>query len=307
MKYAICLVVGLLVCGAVNASQTVTTNIVGTDSLCSSYTSSATGTTVTLTCIPISPGAPTGCTPTINSGSNLNLPNTGGNANLAVTCATPGSGITYNWSRNGTFGASTAASWTDTPAQNSLLGPNALPTTRTTNYQTRACVGTACVTVPGSPLTAVVAAAGGAWGGTCAGFDTTHIVDLNWATPVRQYATGVGANDIIVVRFTTGNVGTSNNLPHVTVVEYSAGPYSRTAYLSATPCAFTNSFGAPGAGPMIGNTITSLFAITPGFGFNYYPVTQKNTTYYVNIRNTAGNGCTVNCDVSADLIKPGGL
>lgn len=299
--------VGLLVCSPAQATQTVTTNIVGVDSTCSSFTSSATGTTVTLTCVPISPGAPTGCAPTINGGSNLNLPNTGGNANLAVTCATPGSGITWNWSRNGTFGASTAASWTDTPAQNPLLGPNSLTTTRTTNYQVRACVSTACVTVPSSPLTAVVAAAGGAWGGTCSGYDNTFVVDLNWASPTRQYATGVAANDIIVVRFTTGNVATSNNLPHVTGVEYSAAPYSRTAYLSATPCALTNGFGAPGAGPMIGTTVTSLFAISPGFGFNYYPILQKNTTYYVNIRNTAGNGCVANCDMSFDLIKPGGI
>ncbi len=131
---------------------------------------------------------------------------------------------------------------------------------------------------------------------------------MDWNSPARLFTSahgGFDATDIVVVRFTTGSIASSNNLPHLVAVEYGASPYSRTAYLSGTPCALTNGFGAPGAGPMVGNSITSLFAIAPGFGFGYYPITQKNTTYFLNMVNNGGSGCTTACDMSVDLLKGG--
>lgn len=288
-----------------DASKNITIQIMGTDSFCDSYAVTASGGASVFTCVPVIAGGPSGCTATVNSGTSLTLPGTGGNANLAMSCS-GGTGLTYNWSRNNVFGASTSASWVDTPASNALLGANNTSVNRTTSYQGRACANSVCVTVPNTALTATVPPISASWAGTCSGYTKTVLLDIDWNAPARLFTTsggGFDANDIVVVRFTTGSIASSNNLPHLVAVEYGASPFPRTAYLSGTPCALTNLFGVPGAGPMVGNSITSLFAIAPGFGFSYYPILQKNTTYYLNMVNNGGSGCTTGCNMSVDLLK----
>jgi hypothetical protein len=112
-------------------------------------------------------GAPTGCVAQVNGvATGVQLPSSGGNANLTVTGCTASSIITYNWCRNGTPGASAEASWTDTPALNPLLGPNTSGTTiKASSYQVQACAGSACVVVPANPLPVVVLPAGAVGGG----------------------------------------------------------------------------------------------------------------------------------------------
>lgn len=148
------------------------------------------------------------------------------------------------------------------------------------------------------------------WSGTCPGFEHTIIIPLDWSAPMRLLSTNYGGfrlGDIAVITFTTGAVSSSNNLPHITVVEYGDSPSQRVATLSATPCFFATNQATPGFG--VGNTITSVFAVGSGSGFGFYPVLKTNTTYYLNIKNNPNGGCVASgtCDVSVDLIKAGGL
>jgi hypothetical protein len=212
--------------------------------------------------------------------------------------------VTYNWTRNGAP-ASNAASWTDSPPANTST-----TAVSTTNYQAQACNGSACVTLPQLTVTRAAVPTTSGWNGTCSGFDNTRLIVMDWNNPTRMLTRNFGgfnANDVIVVQFTTGSLSTTNNLPHITAVEYGSSPSSRQGVLSATPCDFSPQ-------PVIGatsygNTITSLFAIGSGTGFGYYPVLQPNTTYYVNIKNMPNPNCAsnANCDMSVDLIKASGL
>lgn len=140
---------------------------------------------------------------------------------------------------------------------------------------------------------------------SCTGFTNTVVVDLNWATPTRMYSS-MGASTAVVVRFTTGSVSSTTSLPRVAGAEYNSPPSTRIARLSTTPCDFSTQ---PVAGAnMEGNSITSVFAISPGSGFNYYPVLRTNTTYYLNVKNADDPTCASGpgvCDMFWDLIKGG--
>src|SRR4030095_2846965 len=153
------------------ADRELTVGIRGVDNVCDSFTPTINGSNVVLTCVPpAAQGGPTGCVATLNGQvTSVNLPNAGGQATLGVTCASPASGITYNWSKNGVLGANSSATWTDNfPANFSTTADS------TTSYQVKACVNTACVTVPSIPLTVTVAKAtsnngGGGWNCVCTG------------------------------------------------------------------------------------------------------------------------------------------
>jgi len=240
MKTTIALLSGVLFIALLSkcayADRSVPLRIIGVDSACTGFTPGATATETTATCIPSGqppqPGAPTGCVATVNGVTNVSFNSNGGAANLAVTCQTPSSGIGYTWSKNGTSGASSAASWTDT------LPANASPTTAViSSYQVRACVVAACVTVPIGPLTATVAATGGGgYTGTCPGYTNTINLDFGW-TSQRLIATNMGPNDIVVAKFTTGSIETpSNNLARISAAEWQSPPSARYAVLSSTPC-----------------------------------------------------------------------
>lgn len=273
----------------------------GVDSVCSGFTPSTSGGSSVYTCIPsgVSPGAPTNCVATVNGGSTVNFASTGGSASLAVTC-TQTTGVSYNWRRNGTTGVSTLASWSDT------LAANATGSAINYSYQVNACIGANCVLVPTAALVATVAATG-SFSGTCPGFDNTIVLAMNWGSPVRLYTGHMGANDIVLVTFTTGNTSTTNSLGRVAGAEYNSPPSGRIATLSANPCDFTTQ-AAPGAN-MQGNSITASFAITPGSGFGYYPVLSKNHLYYLNIKNSPNSTCVnaavPECGMFFDLLNSG--
>ena len=156
-RYIVAIALLFAIAVPAGAARVVTISIEGLDAACDSFAPIVSGTNVVLTCVPSAPGAPTGCAATLNGQlSTLTLPSTGGQATLAVTCASPASGLTYNWSKNGTAGANTASSWTEN------FGPNTSRTTdRTTGYQAEVCAGSACVTVPATPLSVTVSHAPG--------------------------------------------------------------------------------------------------------------------------------------------------
>jgi hypothetical protein len=299
----------LLLSFSAHADRLSTIRIVGTDNVCTSYAVSATGGANVLTCVPASgppAGAPTGCTATVNGGSNLTLTSAGGTAALSVSGCTPSSGLSYIWTKNGLSNASVLASWTDT------LPHNLSTTTDNTYlYQVRVCLANACATVPpSSNLTVVVPkTGGGGWdGSTCAGFTNTVVIDIDWAAPVRKYTGAFGPNDIAVVRFTTGNVDSANNnLPRIQAAEWTSPPSGRYAVLSATPCDLTRQtwLGATSAS----NSPSVPFAVGSGANFGYYPILNKNTTYYFNMKNLDNQTCTAGgvCDAFVELLKPGGL
>lgn len=104
--------------------------------------------------------APTGCQVLINGGTApVTLGSIGGSVDLTVFGCSPGSGLTYDWTRNGATGASTDTTWADAPYLNSMLGNNTDPTARVSTYQVKVCNGGACSTFPASPLAVTVLAA----------------------------------------------------------------------------------------------------------------------------------------------------
>ena len=96
------------------------------------------------------PTPPVNCVATINGSSSVALANAGGAVNLAVTGCTPGSGLAYNWTRNGVAG------WSTTQNPTEVLPANGSTAAATYSYQVQVCSGTACATFPTAPLTATV-------------------------------------------------------------------------------------------------------------------------------------------------------
>src|SRR5258708_833705 len=106
-------VLALATTGVANAGKQATLppiTVVGVDDVCDSFSTTFDATTggAIITCNKVAsgPGAPTGCSATVNGGTSVTFPAaTGGFTNLAVSgCAsttTPSSAITYNWSKNG--------------------------------------------------------------------------------------------------------------------------------------------------------------------------------------------------------------
>lgn len=247
-------------------------------------------------------GAPTGCVAKLNGGTaNITLSSSGGTASFSVTCATPPSGITYNWSRNGVFGESSSASFIAAFGANTSSTNDALY-----NFQVQACNGSPCVIVPTTALSVTVSKTTGGFNGSCPGFAATHIIPIDWNNPQRTFTAnfgGFGILDIVVVKFTVGNISSTSSLPRMTSAEYNSPPSSRTAVLSATPCDFSTQ-STPGA-TIIGNSITAVFATGTGSGGGYYPVLQLNHEYYLNMKNNPGSTCASapSCDMFIDLIK----
>lgn len=272
----------------------------GVDLYCQAFSASISSGNSVYTCVPAStaPGAPTSCLATINSVSNVTLSSAGGAVSLAVVCAQT-SGVTYNWKRNSTTGVSTARTWTDT------LPSNSGGTNTTYSYNVSACINSACVTVPASPLVATVTASG-SFSGSCPGFDNTIILTANWASPTRLYTGHMGANDIAIVQFTTGSGSSSSSLPFIAGAEYNSPPSSRLGTLSASPCDFTTQTAA-GANIGPSTSITARFAVGSGTGYGYYPVLNTSTTYYLNVKNVANSTCASSgeCGMFFDLVKNG--
>lgn len=144
-------------------------------------------------------------------------------------------------------------------------------------------------------------------GNTCPGYAKTIWMEADWYAPVRMLTAnygGMAANDIVVYTFTTGNgASQSNNLPRIAGGEYGGGGGNRDFNLSETACKFDEpwlAYAAHGTGlPSVPFTV-----VTPD-PYGFYPVLKFNTRYYLNVRNSPGNGCTTSCNMFFDLSKNG--
>jgi hypothetical protein len=286
--------------------------VLGADSVCSGFTVGSANGVTTLTCIPIGGGtpppatAPQGCVARINNSTTATLSSSGGSVNLSVVCSSPTT-LSYNWSKNGTAGANANANWTDT------LGANTGSSNLTTSYRVTVCntAGTSadCVTVPSTPLTAVVQAATGGGGGTIA--CASKVLDVDWNAPGRYFtynAGGFAPTDTFVVRFKAGSVPFTS-LARFSGAEYGSSPSARIATLSPNPCDFSRqgSYGANILTPT--NSLTFYFTVGTAENYtSYYPVLQTGKTYYINIQNAVGATCytTGGCDMFIDFSKPRG-
>jgi hypothetical protein len=282
--------------------------VIGAESICSSFSVSkdATGGTV-LTCIPSSSpppaNAPQGCTAKINNSTTTTLPSSGGSVSLTVSCTSTVTG--YSWSRNGVFGANANQNWNDT------LPSNTTASSVTTSYQVKVCNGTDCVTVPTTPLTAVVQGSSTSSNSiTCA----NKVLDVDWNNEGRYFtynAGGFAPTDVLVVRFKTGSVPFGTASAKLAGAEYGSSPSQRIWTLSATPCDFTSTGKARLAYNLSGSTtITAWFGVglTEGVVDTYYPQLQVNKVYYLNIKNKDGAVCFTSggCDMFIDFSKPPG-
>lgn len=141
----------------------------------------------------------------------------------------------------------------------------------------------------------------------CPGYAKTIWMAANWAAPTRMLTGsygGMGANDIVVYRFTTaGPSPSSNNFPRIAGAEYGGGGANRVFNLSEKPCDFDPpylAFASHGEG-----TPTVPFLVVTPDPWGFYPVLQGNKTYYLNVKAAAGSGCTTSCDMFFDLSKNG--
>ena len=236
-------------------------------------------------------GAPTGCSLTA---SPLSVPSGGGTSNLAMTC-TGGDPVTScTWTAGTVTGTTACAAAVSVTAQTTFT----------------AIANNATGPSSSKSVTVTVASGGGGGGGggttdtsacTFLGL-TPHVITIPWGTTQQALTTnngGFGANDAIVVKFTTSK-------GNISAVEYGNGGLNpRTGSLSASPCDFTGGLPANGGG------ITAFANDTAPLA--YFSLVNKKlgaatlsvgTTYYFNIRNA---GCSsASCDMQITLTKPAG-
>jgi hypothetical protein len=149
--------------------------------------------------------------------------------------------------------------------------------------------GLNCASVPGSGVTGA-----------------TTVVDMNWASPQQLRTSGIGPNDAIVVRFTTGSNTSGANLPKISGAEYGTPASSRTAVLSTSACDFSAPPALGWAAVSYGTSVGVYFTVGPN-NTGYYPPLTPNTTYYFNVRTDPGAACTGSgaCNMFFQLSKPG--
>jgi hypothetical protein len=251
--------------------------ILGADSLCTSWTLGGTAGAPTLTCVTGGGGpAPFFCS---LSGAPVGQVAPGTAVNLQMFCVGGSTPYSYLW----TPGNSTAASLSVNPAV-------------TTTYSVTAR-DNAGATFPLS-ATVTVSSGGGGGGGTinCAASaigavitGSTQVLDLDWNNPlITAHASGLSQGDAVVVRITTGPAGGFGKISGAEFGGTSAGRYTT---MSATPCDFRYPPPLGWGAASIGNTVEILFA--NGDNPYGYPSLAPNTTSYFNLRTTGacGNNC----------------
>ena len=219
------------------------------------------------------PIGPSGCAvnPTPSS-----LPVGGGTVSLSMDCST-GSGLSYSWT--GGFAA------------NSTSQQVSGNVTATTTFSATASNAGGSVT---KSATVTVATGGGPI--SCSGYLNTNVITMNWGALATNLNAPMGPLDATVVKFTTGPNATTGRL--VASNSPNANPSTTHDFvLSATPCDFGDT----------GTAIkTQLGAGSAALGFSIAgsraPTLSTNTTYYINIRNSAGGfGCAASgssCDLN---------
>ena len=148
---------------------------------------------------------------------------------------------------------------------------------------------------------------------SCAGFDKTIVLDLNWGAPgtaaPRLATSGFGGNSITVARFTTPATSAPNVYAQIKSGQWVDAAREVTASLSTTPCDF------PYPNPVGRLATTTVGVVSPSVTYAvggssvYYAILQPGTTYYFNIKHQV-NGvqtCSGSCNIFVELQKPNGL
>jgi hypothetical protein len=196
-----------------------------------------------------------------------------------MDCST-GSGLSYSWT--GGF----AANATTQQVSGSV--------TATTTFTATASNAGGSVTKSAS----VTVATGGGGGGpiSCSGYLNTNVITMNWGAWATNLNAPMGPLDVTVVKFTTGPIATTGRLTASN--SPNANPSTTHDFvLSATPCDF---------GDISTPIKTQLGAGSAALGFSIAgsraPTLSANSTYYINIRNSAGGfGCAASgssCDLN---------
>jgi hypothetical protein len=148
---------------------------------------------------------------------------------------------------------------------------------------------------------------------SCAGFDKTIVLDLNWGAPgtaaPRLATSGFGGNSITVARFTTPATSAPNVYAQIKSGQWVDAAREVTASLSTSPCDF------PYPNPVGRLATTTVGVVSPSVTYAvggssvYYAILQPGTTYYFNIKHEV-NGvqtCSGSCNMFVELQKPNGL
>jgi hypothetical protein len=259
--------------------------IIGAESLCTSWTPGGTPGAPTLTCVTGGGGpAPFFCT---LSGAPSAPIAPGTLVTLNEFCVGGSAPYSYLW----TPGSSNAASLSANPTVATTYSVTARDSANATQTQS------AAVTVSsgggGGGGGGAINCAANAIGTTITG--TTQVLDLDWNNPlITARAVGLGQGDAVVVRITTGPVGGYGKISGAEFAGTSAGRY---ATLSATPCDFSYPPPLGWGASSIGNTVEILFA--NGDNPYGYPSLAPNTTSYFNLRTTGA--CGGNCGMLFQL------
>jgi hypothetical protein len=231
------------------------------------------------------PPKPTGCsvTPTPSS-----LPATGGGVSLTAQCTGGGAVGTWTWS---------GATYTTQSGSTA----SATISSTTTFTATAANAGGSSVA---STTVQVGSSGGGAWPASCSGVASTAAFDSPWGSWITNRYGALGVSQAVVIRFTTGSA-TSGQVGSFAA---SNGTFvaKHDATLSTQPCDFS----PQGQGSVLkaksaqGMSIPFTIGGTGG-GLNLQP----NSTYYINLRLSAGEVCSgIDCDYSVmNLLKPPGM
>lgn len=234
--------------------------------------------------------APTGCAITVSPSASLTAATT---VTLTMSCSGGGAPTSYSWAGGFAAGATSAQ------VAGTVSTTTSFTATATNAGGSAQASQTVTVTVGG----------GGAQGGSCSGFTNTRILTMDWNNPqplLTGSSGGLGPNDAVVVKFTTGPNVNPNQYGNITGAEYSSDPSTRQAALSTTMCDFGSSLGF--GATSTSNTVTVNFSVGSNSS-GYYAALQPNTTYYYNVKQLAGSTCASsgNCNMYFQLHKPPGL
>ncbi len=249
--------------------------ILGADSLCTSWTLGGTVGAPTLTCV-------TGTGPVAPSCASLTA------TPQSITASSGPTTLTANCS------GATSYSWTSsTPPSSgfsaSTPGNQQQPTiAANTTFTVQAFNGTLGSNTVSVPVTVGSGGGGGGGGGggaiSCPGFSNTVVVDLDVNNPQLSVKQALNQGDAVVVRIKTAASGVYGK---VSAAEYSGIAATRFANLSATACDFSTT-----SGTSIGTTVEVIFSDGPDI-YGFYPSMPANSTAYLNLRTTGacGNNC----------------
>ena len=217
---------------------------------------------------------PSQCSITANQNP---LPAGGGTVTLTASCA----------------GGSAVDSWTNwTGPTTTVSGNTAVASlTQAASFTVTANNGGGSTTTPS--FTENVATSGGGGGAincSAQGFTGTTVLTENWPNWLTNQNGNMGPNDALVVKFTTGATALTQT-GKIVLFSGSGQDSAHDVFVSSTPCDFTTN--------ILPNLKFSIGTKLPGI-----PMLSTNSTYYINIRNSAGALCTLpNSGVTCSLVN----